>query len=215
MLAIGFKDLRSRGSSSSFKFLSPFLLLLLFPSHHFNMTFPNFLKQSPIPSVVNNQIFKASSTYDVINLADPRGKEILHSVSSVTEADVEKICQSASSAFPAWRATSFQKRREIFQNAQDLIKSRMEEWVAFTMEETSMTKGMATLDLILALDQIYEATHVLAQALRVDMAPIEDDSTERQMILREPYGVVFGIGEFMTIWICESLSWLSGICRLH
>lgn len=63
------------------------------------------------------------------------------------------------------------------------------------MEETTMSKNMAGLDLKMGLEQMNEASNVLAQALKSEMAPVEDETNERQMIVREPFGVVLGMGE--------------------
>lgn len=160
------------------------------------MSIPNFLTQSPIPSLVDNKVFQTSQTYDVIDVSDPTGQKVLHQVSSLSSlSEVTQIVNSSSLAFQKWRWSSISTRRSIFEKAQSILKSRLEEYAKLTMEETTMSKNMAGLDLKMGLEQMNEASNVLTQALKSEMAPVEDETNERQMIVREPFGVVLGMGE--------------------
>lgn len=59
---------------------------------------------SPLPSYVGGKAFTGSGSFKV---HDPHSKgKVLHTVSSVTAADVPKVIEAAKKAFPTWKKTS-------------------------------------------------------------------------------------------------------------
>lgn len=62
------------------------------------------MNASPLPSFVNGNAFLGSGSFDVL---DPHNtSKIVHTVSSVTVADVPAIIAAAEAALPGWKAVS-------------------------------------------------------------------------------------------------------------
>lgn len=157
---------------------------------------PNFIS-SPLPCIIDNAPFVPSHTYPVYRTDQPSGanltREVTHNVASISPSDVSRVVASSQAAFPAWRATPVSRRREIFLKAASLLQQRVPEYVANTMAETVLSRGMAGFELaILATGHLQSAAESMTQALKADVLPPGDDGAMK-IVKREPYGVVLGI----------------------
>lgn len=62
----------------------------------------DLLSAQVIPCFVDGKAFTGQNSYQVVDPHNPA--KTLHTVSSVSEADVVKVLESAHKAFPAWKA---------------------------------------------------------------------------------------------------------------
>lgn len=96
---------------------------------------PNLLKESVVPSVLDNSVWSSlTSTYA---LNDPHSGEKLYEVSSVTVDNCLDAVESASKAFKSWKNTGAAERRAIFNRAAQLLIERKDEFVKLQLEETT------------------------------------------------------------------------------
>lgn len=153
----------------------------------------SFLRLQPVPAIIGGEVLqKSASTFDVIR--PERGSDHkVHSVVSCSPEDAVAAVDAAAKAFPAWKATSFSDRRKVFLKAADLLSQRIEEYTKLTVEETCLDLSFAGFELAqLAVPGLEETAAVISTALRGDF-PRVDQTGKRDLIQREPFGVVLGI----------------------
>jgi acyl-CoA reductase-like NAD-dependent aldehyde dehydrogenase len=167
----------------------------------------NLLLANPLPCYVGGQAFVASASYDVVDPHAP--SKVLHTVSSVTEADVVKVIESAEKAFPGWRdvssssptsdawadppfvQTSVMDRRVIFLRAAALLRERLGEYAGLEYGETTSSGGWSGFEMTLAAASLEETAACATAALRGEIATTV--SSQRAYIERCPFGIVFGM----------------------
>ncbi|EPQ30313.1 uncharacterized protein PFL1_02428 [Pseudozyma flocculosa PF-1] len=154
----------------------------------------DFIGSSPLPCVLNNQPFKTAKTYPVYRADLPAGQsEVLHEVHCCSPDEAVKVVDSAHAAFAKWKATPVGARRDILNKAAQLLSERIPQYVALTVQETCIPKGMAGFELaVLAIAHLKEAAALMSTALQATVLPDAGDGS-RKYIFREPYGVVLGI----------------------
>lgn len=124
---------------------------------------------TPLPGLVHGQLVPTSNTYTVIDPHDPKTtirevycvneKEAATAIESAAEALVGKSTSfltssarvSKQSLLPEWRDSTIESRREIFGKAVDILKSRQDEFVKIQVSETTISKGFAVLNVMLAI----------------------------------------------------------------
>ncbi|GAA5905731.1 aldehyde dehydrogenase [Sporobolomyces salmoneus] len=147
-----------------------------------------FLDQSPLPCYLGGEAFTGSSSYEV---KDPHNSsKVLHTVSSITEADVPKVIEVAHKAQKKWAKTPVTERRDIFIRAAAILKERTPEFAKVEFEETTSTQMWAGFECGLAVESIAEVAAVATAALRGEIATT--GSHQKAYIERCPFGVVLG-----------------------
>ena len=153
----------------------------------------DFTSIRPIPSIVNNEPLTAGKTYPVYRTDLPGKREVLYEVHACSVQDATKLVEAAHAAFPAWRATTFAQRREIFLKAASLLRERIPQLVQQAVEETSNPKNFSGFEhAVLAAGHLEEAAAALSAALKSEILPEGADGA-RKYVFYEPYGVVLGI----------------------
>ncbi|KAL8278624.1 hypothetical protein RQP46_008916 [Phenoliferia psychrophenolica] len=134
------------------------------------------MSASPLPSFVGGKAFIGQGSYEV---SDPHNQsKVVHTVSSVTVADVPAIIAAAEAALPGWKATSVLERRRIFLKAATLLRERTADYAAVEYAETTSSIGWSGFEQMLAAERGEIAT---------------TDKSQKAYIERCPYGVVFGM----------------------
>ncbi|CAO1635968.1 unnamed protein product [Sympodiomycopsis kandeliae] len=159
---------------------------------------PTFLKLQPVPAIIGDQVLtqpsstSSSSTFDVVR--PERGSESkIHSVVSCTPEQAGQAVDAAWKTFPSWKATPLEERRKVFWKAAELLRERSQEYAQLTVEETCLDIAFATFEILnLAIPGLEETGAVLTSALRGEF-PTAHANGRRELITREPYGVVVGI----------------------
>jgi acyl-CoA reductase-like NAD-dependent aldehyde dehydrogenase len=146
-----------------------------------------------VPALIGgNVLLETGRTFDVIRPDRADGPKV-HSVVSCGPSEAAAAVDAAAAALPAWKATSFTERRNIFLKAADLLRQRAEEYTKLTAAETPLDLAFAGFEIGgLAIPQLEETAAVITQALKGEFPRI-DASGKRELIQREPYGVVLGI----------------------
>ncbi|BGP19142.1 hypothetical protein JCM10213v2_007229 [Rhodosporidiobolus nylandii] len=148
------------------------------------------LTPSPLlPCYLAGKPFHGSSQFDVKDPHDP--SRVIHSVSSITVADVEKVVSVAEAAGKKWKTSSVVARRNIFLRAAALLRERTAEYAKIEFEETTSSAMWSGFEMGLAADSIEEVAGVATAALRGEIASTE--AHQRAYIERCPYGVVLGM----------------------
>ncbi|GAA5864367.1 hypothetical protein JCM8547_005798 [Rhodosporidiobolus lusitaniae] len=148
------------------------------------------LSTSPhLPGYLSGKPAQFSSSYEVRDPHNP--DKVLHTVSSVTVDDVEKVVEVAQKAFRSWKTTSVAERRAIFVKAAQLFKERIPQYAAVEFEETTSSQMWSGFEMGLAVESIEEVAAAASNALRGEIGTT--DAHQRAYIERCPYGVVLGM----------------------
>ncbi|GAA5892209.1 hypothetical protein JCM6882_003611 [Rhodosporidiobolus microsporus] len=146
------------------------------------------LDAAQIPCYLSGKPYTASGSYDVQDPHNP--DKVLHSVSSITVQDVDKVVEVAAKAARSWKNTSVAERRTIFLKAAQIYRDRLQHYAKVENAETTSTFGWSCFDAQLAVESIEEVAAAASNALRGDIATT--DSHQRAYLERVPYGVVLG-----------------------
>lgn len=149
----------------------------------------DLLEAATVPCFVGGAAWQGSSSYEV---KDPHSGKLLHTVSSVTVADIPHILEVAQAAFKTWKRTSVESRRAIFARAAVLLKENLAAYAAIETAETTSPAGWSGFDATLACDSLNEIASVVSVALCGEVVPASEDG-QRAYIERVPYGTVFGM----------------------
>lgn len=144
------------------------------------------------PFFVDN-LFKASSTADFIDLHDPATGNLVTRVPQNTDAELEAAVASASKAFPAWRNTSVLARQQIMFRFVGLIKENHDRLAASITLEQGKTFADAKGDVLRGL-QVAEAACGAPEFMKGELLEVAKDMETRTY--REPLGVVAAICPF-------------------
>src|SRR3546814_747388 len=123
-----------------------------------------------------------------IPVINPVDESIVADVPDAGTADIDRAVAAAKAAWPAWRATGFDKRRAVLFAVSAAIGDHAEELAALLVRETGRPMGVAQFELGLArqfLDYYAEQ--------RLDPEVLMDDGSRRVELHRKPLGVVAAI----------------------
>lgn len=91
--------------------------------------------KGPVPMYINGQ--DVSTPDNTFNVTSPITNEDIWSSSSAQTSHAIEAVEAAQAAFPAWRATTPQERRNILLRAADIMESREKELGTYMDEETA------------------------------------------------------------------------------
>ncbi|GAA5837311.1 hypothetical protein JCM11251_004963 [Rhodosporidiobolus azoricus] len=148
-----------------------------------------FLDAQQIPCYLSGKPYTASSSYEVKDPHNP--DKVLHTVSSITAQDVDKVVEVAAQAAKSWKRSSVTERRAIFLKAAQIFRDRQQQYAKVEAGETTSTFGWGCFDAQLAIESIEEVAAAASNALRGEIATT--DSHQRAYLERVPYGVVLGM----------------------
>lgn len=153
----------------------------------------HFLTLKPVPALIGGEPLLSSPTTFDVSRPERGADSKVHTVVSCSVQDAKQAADAAAQAFPAWKATSFSDRRKIFLKAASLLTDRLEEYTNLTVEETCLDLSFAGFELAnLAVPGLEETASVISSALKGEFPRI-DATGRRELIQREPFGVVLGI----------------------
>ncbi|MGO9007925.1 MAG: aldehyde dehydrogenase [Beijerinckiaceae bacterium] len=122
---------------------------------------------------------------------DPVTGKVATRAAAATLADVEKVVDSAASAFPSWSETGPGARRALLLKAADLMESHTDDFIKLMLEETGATAPWAGFNVYLAASLLREAAALTTQ-ITGEVIP-SDKPGVLSMAIRQPVGVVLGI----------------------
>jgi vanillin dehydrogenase len=122
---------------------------------------------------------------------DPVTGKVATRAAAATLADVEKVVESASAAFPAWSETGPGTRRALLTKAADMMERHSEDFIKLMLEETGATAPWAGFNVHLAAGILREAAALTTQ-ITGEVIP-SDKPGILSLAIRQPVGVVVGI----------------------
>ena len=150
--------------------------------------------QSPgrTPYFVDNQ-FKDSKASSWIDLHDPATNNLVTRVPQSTDEELHAAVESASKAFPTWRATSLLHRQQIMFKFVALIRQHWDRLAASITLEQGKTFADAKGDVLRGL-QVAETACGITTQLTGEVLEVAKDMETRSY--KEPLGVVAAICPF-------------------
>jgi succinate-semialdehyde dehydrogenase/glutarate-semialdehyde dehydrogenase len=130
-----------------------------------------------------------------IDVTSPGSGEVLGSVTSSTQQQVDAAVRAAAAAFPAWRATPLLERVELCRAAHALCMERNEEIAQMIAREVGKTIREAREEMEeYTVDHFRRASEdVLRNVGQVLPSTQERTGTKRILVVQEPVGVVAAV----------------------
>lgn len=142
-----------------------------------------------IPAQIGGKEYTLSDTFDVIS---PSTDKVLHRCSSASVQEATKAVEAAHAAFPAWRDTLPNQKRDIFLKAADIMDSRAVELGKYMEDETGGSNFWSeTFNVGLSANMLRDIAGRISTLS--GSLPVMGDSGRSAMVLKVPYGVILGI----------------------
>ncbi|MBV8472035.1 MAG: aldehyde dehydrogenase [Hyphomicrobiales bacterium] len=122
---------------------------------------------------------------------DPVTGKIASEAAAAGAADIAKVAEAASRAFPAWSETGPNERRALLNKAADLLESRTDQFIGLMTEEIGATGPWGGFNVHFAASLLREAAALTTQILG-EVIPADKPGV-LSLALRQPVGVVLGL----------------------
>lgn len=150
-----------------------------------------------VPLLINGKEITTETTFDV---SSPVTNKTIWKASSASKEDAIAAVEAAQAAFPAWSKTKPSKRRDILLKASDIFARRGEEAADYMNIETGSVNGYsAGFNVPSAVEQLRDVAGRIITS--TGYIPICGEEGKSAMILKEPYGVIFGIAPWNAPYI--------------
>ncbi|THZ45071.1 salicylaldehyde dehydrogenase [Aureobasidium pullulans] len=128
-------------------------------------------------------------------------------ISSASVQDAKKAIEAAQNAFPGWASTKPHARRDIFLRAAQIFETRAEQLRHYMKEETGAEAKFVEFNIQATISQIKDLAGRISGIQ--GSLPTVDAEGRSAMVLKEPYGVVFGIAPWNAPYIlgCRAFSY--------
>ncbi|MCJ1272902.1 hypothetical protein MMC21_000691 [Puttea exsequens] len=142
-----------------------------------------------VPLFINGEEITTHTTFDV---ASPVTGKVIWKASSVSKSDAIRAVEAAQAAFPAWAKTKPSVRRDILLKASDIMKRRFKECAEYMDIETGSTAAMSSgFNVPSTIEQLRDVAGRIVTS--TGYIPVCGEEGKSAMIIKEPYGVIFGI----------------------
>ncbi len=122
---------------------------------------------------------------------DPVTGKVASEAAAAGAADVAKVVEAASRAFPAWSETGPNERRALLNKAADLLESRTDQFISLMTEEIGATGPWGGFNVHFAASLLREAAALTTQILG-EVIPADKPGV-LSLAMRQPVGVVLGL----------------------
>ncbi len=122
---------------------------------------------------------------------DPVTGKVASEAAAAGAADVAKVVEAASRAFPAWSETGPGERRALLLKAADLLESRTDDFIRLMTEEIGATGPWGGFNVHFAASLLREAAALTTQILG-EVIPADKPGV-LSLAMRQPVGVVLGL----------------------
>ncbi|MBV8661655.1 MAG: aldehyde dehydrogenase [Hyphomicrobiales bacterium] len=122
---------------------------------------------------------------------DPVTGKVASEAAAAGAADIAKVVEAASRAFPAWSETGPNERRALLNKAADLLESRTDQFIGLMTEEIGATGPWGGFNVHFAASLLREAAALTTQILG-EVIPADKPGV-LSLALRQPVGVVLGL----------------------
>lgn len=141
-----------------------------------------------VPLHIDGEEIRTGQLHPVMNPATDA--HIWH-ISSASVQDANKAIEAAQRAFPGWANTKPHARRDIFLRAAQIFETRAEQLRTYMQEETGAEAKFIEFNIQATISQIKDLAGRISGIQ--GSLPTVDAEGRSAMVLKEPYGVVFGI----------------------
>lgn len=141
-----------------------------------------------VPLHINGHEVESKTAFDVVN---PESGNTIWQSSSASENDGIRAIEAAEAAFPYWSKTKPSTRRDIFMKAADIFARREDELVEYMVLQTGSQERAARTNITFSVEQLRDVAGRIAVVS--GHLPSCSDAGKSAMVIKEPYGVVFGI----------------------
>ncbi|KAL1303121.1 hypothetical protein AAFC00_006555 [Neodothiora populina] len=158
----------------------------------------------PVPLHIDGREVHTESDHAVIS---PRSDSELWKFSSASVEDATKAIAAAEKAFPGWAKVKPATKRDIFFKAATIFESRAEELATYMAEETGAEQKFIDFNISATISQIKDIAGRIS-AIQ-GFYPTVDAEGRSAVVIKEPYGVVFGIAPWNAPYIlgCRAFSY--------
>jgi len=163
-----------------------------------------------VPLLIDGKEVTTETTFDVTS---PVTNKVIWRSSSVSKDDAIKAVEAAQAAFPAWSKTKPSRRRDILLKASDILAQRAEEAAEYMEIETGAVPAYSGgFNVPSAIEQLKDVAGRIITS--TGSVPVCAEEGKSAMIVKEPYGVIFGIAPwFVVLQTSNSLEHLLPLSR--
>lgn len=136
-------------------------------------------------NLINGELVDNGKWIDVVN---PATEQVIGQVPDCGQAELDAAVAAARAAFPKWKATPIEERREMLGKMAQAIKENSDELMRLLTSEQGKPHAQATNEIIGCVGM----TRALSQ-LKLEEKISEDSATRLSRTRRVPVGVVGGI----------------------
>jgi acyl-CoA reductase-like NAD-dependent aldehyde dehydrogenase len=137
----------------------------------------------------------SASTYDIVN---PATEQVVGAAPEGTVEDVERACEAAAAAFPAWSRTAPDERAALLNRAADIIRDHIDELIPLVQAETGATLRVTqTMQVPTCVERFRRYARGALETNVIPLPPSEMPSTAlasgglmSAIAVRQPVGVV-------------------------
>lgn len=148
-----------------------------------------------VPLLINGEEITTETTFDVTS---PVTNKVIWKGSSVSKDDAIKAVEAAQAAFPAWSKTKPSKRRDILIKASDILARRAKEAAEYMEIETGAVPSYSGgFNVPAAIEQLRDVAGRIITS--TGYIPVCGEEGKSAMIVKEPYGVIFGIAPWFVV----------------
>jgi acyl-CoA reductase-like NAD-dependent aldehyde dehydrogenase len=152
------------------------------------MSTGNESEEGDVPLHIDGEEITTGQLHPVTNPATDA--KIWH-ISGASVQDAKKAIEAAQNAFPGWASTKPHARRDLFLRAAQIFETRAEQLRHYMKEETGAEAKFVEFNIQATISQIKDLAGRISGIQ--GSLPTVDAEGRSAMVLKEPYGVVFGI----------------------
>jgi len=150
-----------------------------------------------VPLLINGQEITTETTFDVTS---PVTNKVIWRGSSVSKQDAIKAVEAAQAAFPAWSKTKPSVRRDILIKASDILARRAQEASEYMQIETGADEAYSGgFNVPASIEQLRDVAGRIVTS--TGYMPVCGEERKSAMVLKEPYGVIYGIAPWNAPYI--------------
>ena len=124
----------------------------------------------------------------IMEVRSSKQGRVVHYAQGANASDANAAAAAAQAAFPSWRQSSHEVRRNLLLKVAEIYEQRADELVQYQTDETSCTESYARFNIKLACRLLREFAASVTTALKGDIPPIAADGLG--LVFKEPVGPV-------------------------
>ncbi|KAJ5981589.1 hypothetical protein N7499_002920 [Penicillium canescens] len=140
------------------------------------------------PLIINNESVETDIKFEV---HAPATGKLNGYCAGVSVEEAKRAVDNAQAAFPAWKKTKYNERREILLKAASIMESRKQEFIQYQCEETGAARPFTEFTFGLGVEFIRDFAGRISSVQGI--VPNINRDGEGAIVYKEPYGVILSI----------------------